>query len=193
MNDIGLLSIHNQKREFLMPAIKVGLNEWVVLDTTGHNDLSLWTDGLSGCVGVGVIIPPKIFVTHINSAFSAQDWTQSVEKPFLQAIQNMGSIKTAQDIVVVIGDDDETALSKAVLKTLVHLCYTNELDFDPSLFDSRTGLRIYQHSVSGSTNLMIQTLAQMGHKNEWGANQNSTNGTAVVAQGFFNGGSVADL
>lgn len=176
-----------------MPSVKVGLNEWVVLDTTGHNDLSLWTDGLSGCVGVGVIVPPKIFVTHISSTFSAQSWTQSVEAPFLQALSNLGSIKTAKEISVVIGDDDETPLSKAVLATLLQLCDTNDLDFEPSLTDSRTGLRIYQHSVSGSISLMIQSLVKMGHLSIWGTSQNSTNGTGVVAQGFFSGGRVADI
>ena len=51
-----------------MPRLKVSIDEWVVI---AHDAVEpgffLWTDGLSGCVGVAMSSDSRVFLTHISS------------------------------------------------------------------------------------------------------------------------------
>ena len=173
-----------------MWSIKVGINEWIVVNN--HNASSLWTDGLSGCVGVAIVVPGYAFLTHIDSHISVQDWQQNVEAHFLAALTNLGHLAQADVCEVVIGDDAETPLADAVLRTLRTTWTTaNNTMSDPEMTLKRTGVRL--HCVTGGQ-FQLQSLARMGHQVAWGTHQNSVLGAAHIAfQGFFPGGATADL
>lgn len=51
--------------------VKVGLDEWIVADRTKTD---LMTDGLSGCVAVGLAKGDKISLSHVYSDCTADNW-----------------------------------------------------------------------------------------------------------------------
>lgn len=51
--------------------VKVGLDEWIVADSTKTD---LMTDGLSGCVAVGLAKGDKISLSHVYSDCTADNW-----------------------------------------------------------------------------------------------------------------------
>jgi len=101
-----------------MPCIKVGLNEWIVIDRGNNPTFTLWTAGLSGCVGVAITTQQHAFMTHIDSRTTIANWNAAVANQFLAAIGNLGNLNQVLSCEIVIGDDDATPLANAVLLTL---------------------------------------------------------------------------
>ena len=176
-----------------MPCIKVGINEWVVINKGKHASFSLWTDGLSGCVAVAITTDERAFLTHISSDVSAKDWNDKVADQFLAAINKLENLKKITNSMIVIADDKETALSGAVLKTLSKVSYDKEWASDPSLRNPYPGVRTH-FSEGKSSSFNIQILERNGHLEAWGTNQNSVKGKEhIESQGFFPGGATADV
>lgn len=174
-----------------MPCIKVGINEWVVINKAGHNDFTLWTDGLSGCVGVAIATNDRAFMTHIDSKVSVEDWTQKIEKDFLEAVSNLGNYADIQICEIVIGDDDITKLAYAVFQSLMKVLKEAKFDdwTEPSVRCDSTGMRIYLNAGT----FKLEERKRMGSLPAWGTDQNSAEGAAHIEhQGFFPGGQRAD-
>jgi hypothetical protein len=57
--------------------VKVGLDEWIVADRTKTD---LMTDGLSGCVAVGLAKGDKISLAHVFSECTADNWDAYKDK-----------------------------------------------------------------------------------------------------------------
>jgi len=88
-----------------MTSLKVGINEWVVLDLTANKPIKLWTSGLIGCVAVAIVTPTRAFVTHISSNIGADGWEETVKNEFSKEIGNIEDIDKAAECFVLGGDD----------------------------------------------------------------------------------------
>ena len=92
--------------------VKVGLDEWIVADCTRTD---LMTDGLSGCVAVGLAKGDKISLAHVFSDCTADNW--DAYKGKLDAAltaSGMGDLHGSK-AVLVCSQGDITAGSSAYL------------------------------------------------------------------------------
>ncbi|NOT87332.1 MAG: hypothetical protein HOP03_04030 [Lysobacter sp.] len=92
--------------------VKVGLDEWIVADSTKTD---LMTDGLSGCVAVGLAKGDKISLSHVYSDCTADNW--DAYKGKLDAAltaSGMGDLHGSKAILVC-SQGDITAGSSAYL------------------------------------------------------------------------------
>jgi hypothetical protein len=92
--------------------VKVGLDEWIVADRTKTD---LMTDGLSGCVAVGLAKGDKISLAHVFSDCTADNW--DAYKGKLDAAltaSGMGDLHGSK-AVLVCSQGDITAGSSAYL------------------------------------------------------------------------------
>ncbi len=135
----------------------------------------------------------RAFLTHIDSHVSVEEWQKEVAAQFVEAIKTLGSLADAEFCEIVIGDDDDTKLSVAVLRTLNKFWDEAQTpDFDPEMTVEHSGVRIY---FEGESKFRFQTLRNMGgYQAAWGKNQNSESGAAhIERQGFFRNGDRADV
>jgi hypothetical protein len=95
--------------------VKVGLDEWVVADA---GKVDLVTDGLSGCVAVGLAGNGRVTLTHVYSDCTADNWPAYRER-LEAAIQESGIAGDdpqeplkGRDAVLVFSDDQPTWLSE---------------------------------------------------------------------------------
>lgn len=92
--------------------VKVGLDEWIVADSTKTD---LMTDGLSGCVAVGLAKGDKVSLSHVYSNCTPDNW--DAYKGKLDAAltaSGMGDLHGSQ-AVLVCAQGDITAGSSAYL------------------------------------------------------------------------------
>jgi hypothetical protein len=54
--------------------VKVGLDQWIVASASKHVDLI--TNGLSGCVGLGLISPEQFCLAHVFSDCTEKTWAE---------------------------------------------------------------------------------------------------------------------
>jgi hypothetical protein len=54
--------------------VKVGLDQWIVASVSQHVDLI--TNGLSGCVGLGLISPEQFSLAHVFSDCTEKTWAE---------------------------------------------------------------------------------------------------------------------
>lgn len=97
--------------------VKVGLDEWVVADA-GKVDLA--TDGLSGCVAVGLAGNGRVTLTHVYSGCTQDNWPEYRQR-LDDAIQNSGIAGDdpqqplqGRGAVLVFSDDQPTWLSETL-------------------------------------------------------------------------------
>jgi hypothetical protein len=102
-----------------MPCIKVGLNEWILLNKQ-LSPIALWTDGIIGCVGVTIKSAERAFMAHIYSHISVEEWENKIKAEFKEAIERFGSFDKTYCWITVNRDleDNKTPLEEAVEKTL---------------------------------------------------------------------------
>ena len=53
--------------------VKVGLDQWLVGDT---QQVDLITDGLNGCVAVGIVAGNKVSLAHVYSGCDKANWNE---------------------------------------------------------------------------------------------------------------------
>jgi hypothetical protein len=171
-----------------MPCIKVGLSEWILLNSMKEYPMVLWTDGIISCVGVAVTSKNRAFMTHIYSGISVDQWENKIKAEFKEAIGRFGSFDAAYCCIAVNRDpeDPKTDLEEAVEKTLIEVGlgphsaqlagmrvwnsptakYKPGFNFDP-LFENGFG-------------------PEKGFSPEWGKVMNSVTGAEYIeAHGFF--------
>ncbi|MFT6675925.1 MAG: hypothetical protein ACJAVM_002122 [Sulfitobacter sp.] len=181
-----------------MACIKVGLDEWVLIDRTAAANagvqLNLWTAGLSGCVGIGIIKPPLAFVAHVFSNLSAATWAATYNASVAAAIANLLPFdNTTKIIAVVVGDDNPTPRSNIISGYLDGLIPPANMNLEAEVTVARTGFRMF-NSVAGG-DWQYTTLSAGGHVAAWGASLNSATGAAhCTNQGFLSpSGAVAEV
>ena len=92
--------------------VKVGLDEWVVADRTKTD---LMTDGLSGCVAVGLAKGDKISLAHVFSDCTAANWDTYKDKlETALTASGMGDLHGSK-AVLVCSQGDISAGSSAFL------------------------------------------------------------------------------
>ncbi len=175
-----------------MPCIKVGVNEWAIVDRAKFYNFSLWTDKLNSSVAVAIVTDRYAFLTHINSQVTLSQWDYEVSVNFLEALNHLGPLPSNALCEVVLGDDEETALSWAVYQTIYTKWKQNEAatNSEPEMSFSCQGIRILYPSLSN-----FDLLKKIGHKIEWGKNRNTITGAKFVKRcGFLcEEGQVADI
>lgn len=176
-----------------MPCIKVGLDEWVIVDSSDlQESLSLWTDGLSGCVGIAIQVPPKALVAHVYSGLNASNWETEYKPKLVLALDALGSLKTAKDIQLTLGDDDRTERSRLIAKFLDDLLWEQgNQNIETGYMFPKTGVRLHYTDQTWQ----FQSLTNLGHKAEWGKNENSDTGhIPATDKGFLStNGKVAEV
>lgn len=167
----------------LMPCIKVGINEWAIVDRARFYNFSLWTDKLNGCVAVAIVTDRYAFLTHISSQVTLSQWKFEASSNFLEAIDQLGPLPSNALCEVVLGDDEETKLSWAVYQTIYTKWKESEAatNSEPEMSSSCQGIRILYPSLSN-----FELLKKVGHKREWGENRNTITGAKFVkSYGFL--------
>jgi hypothetical protein len=92
--------------------VKVGLDEWIVADRTKTD---LMTDGLSGCVAVGLAKGDKVSLAHVFSDCTADNWDAYKDKlDKALTASGMGDLHGSK-AVLVCSQGDITAGSSAYL------------------------------------------------------------------------------
>lgn len=162
-------------------SIKVGQNEWIVVDREHRDTLSLCTSGLSGCVGVAIATPQRAFLAHISSDVSAENLRNKVKDQFSQAIAKLGNLADVDLCEIVIGDDKETDLSEAMFDTLGELLGAENLeDLQTAISFPYTGMRIYPDGKS----FQCDPVRNMNDfKDSWGPYQNSDEAAEHIKAG----------
>lgn len=167
-----------------MPCIKVGVNEWAIIDRSKYYNFSLWTAGLNDYVAVAIVTDCYAFLTHISSKMSLYQWDYEASINFLIALRKLGPLSSNAMCEVVLGGSDETTLSWAVYQTI----YTKWKDSkaatnsEPKMSYPYKGIRILYPSLNN-----FETLKNIDHKVEWGKNKNTITGSEYLQyQGFLN-------
>ena len=175
-----------------MPCIKIGLDEWVIVDRSMYYNFSLWTDNLKGGVAVAIVTKTHAFLTHISHQVSTRQWENEVSKKFLTALDNLGSLPRDAMCEITLADDNETKLSWAVYRTVYIKWKESEAatESEPKISWQCTGIRIHIPSLS-----KFEAIKDIKYKPEWGENKNSKSGSKYIKhKGFLTkNGALADL
>jgi len=172
-------------------SLKVGIHEWIIVDHTMDNPITLWTDGLIGCVGIAIITPTCAFVTHISSKIGTEDWENTVKNEFLVAIGKIEDIDKATECSVVGGEN--LTLFNAVLPSVDDIM--NDKTDDKcriSYAEYKPGVAVYLGG--GKPRIQVIKMAEEGPSIQYALNS-VTGAKHYKARGFFTcaEGSPADL
>lgn len=179
-----------------MPCIKVGLNEWILLNSL-QCPMVLWTDGIINCVGVTITSANRAFMTHIYSSITVEKWEEKIKAEFKEAIGRFGSFDKTYCCIVVNREpkDPKTDLEAAVEKTLIEVGLRVNSGQLP-------GMRVWNNPASKyKPGFNFDPLFKNGFRDngffpEWGELMNSVTGPEYIeAHGFFSseGAAEADI
>jgi uncharacterized OsmC-like protein len=183
-----------------MPCIKVGLNEWILINSLPC-PMALWTDGLAGCVAVTIYKPHRAFMTHIYSGISVAEWNNKIEAEFKAAMKKFGDLDDAHCRIIVSRESNQkkSPLEEAVEKTLKDVAEPLKNDEKrPSNFDllsehGYSGMLVWHNPNSDFENeFSFDALERDGFRRDngfepaWGELMNSVTGPEYIeAHGFF--------